>query len=352
MDRDTEWLPDATITAKQQKERWLNRHVPASWGSLWNGEESLQNDEISAWMKFKITWSFGWPPKNIKKPWKNTCTSTNISHISRSIRAVVQALLRQKLCPYRLRPALRCWAARAARWVQRRTQPLRAMCFARERRGVATWLHRNVEHSQPKNREWFGNLCAHKIVWGVVGAFSKCFSTWIKCAQMQVVARGLWGLVWLLVHLHCQSCPTGATAAAVVAPATVPWHHGRWSMRLNCEFKHGDLRGWIFKERVSRSLTLGFSNLKWNCPKKSWRLFFWMIYLWSHFLDFHFDPSERIETQPTNCSGPLRYRNGKFGPRKSNTAAARWGVRWFRWCLDGMYLSCIWVKDLCIYNHI
>eukprot|EP00434_Breviolum_minutum_P000840 symbB.v1.2.000740.t1/scaffold36.1/size400579/12 len=44
-----------------------------------------------------------------------------------------QALLRQKLYPYRLRPALRCWAARATRWVQRRTQPLRAMCFARER---------------------------------------------------------------------------------------------------------------------------------------------------------------------------------------------------------------------------
>ena len=38
--------------------------------------------------------------------------------------------------------------------------------------------------------------------------------------QGEVVARGLWGLVWLLVHLHCQSCATGATAAAVVAPAT------------------------------------------------------------------------------------------------------------------------------------
>ena len=173
---------------------------------------------------------------------------------------------------------------------------------------------------------------------------------------MQVVARGLWSLVWLLVHLHCQSCATGATAAAVAAPATVPWHHGQWSMRLNCEVKHEDLRGWIFKERVSPSLILRFFKFELKLPKQSytetWRQFFWMIYLWSHFLDFHFDPPERIETQATNCLGPLRYRSGKFGPRKSNTAAARWGVRWFRWCLDGMYLSCISVKDLCIYTYI
>lgn len=46
---------------------------------------------------------------------------------------LLQALLRQRLRPARLRPLLRFWAQDAARRMRRRTQPLRAACFERER---------------------------------------------------------------------------------------------------------------------------------------------------------------------------------------------------------------------------
>ena len=45
----------------------------------------------------------------------------------------LEALWRQRLRPARLRPLLRFWSQDAARRVRRRTQPLRAACFERER---------------------------------------------------------------------------------------------------------------------------------------------------------------------------------------------------------------------------